>query len=81
MIKKLLKNGQMYVRIGGNDLDWQPYVSSYQNYRENAHGSGLKVWVSIPENPEVQHAPLKSAFPVPKYLHADRINVPDEWLY
>ncbi len=74
------RKGQLYVRIGGNDLDWQPFYSNYRDYREYAHGSGWKVWVALPGNPQVQQAPLKGAFPVPVYKRPENINIPDEWL-
>lgn len=72
-------NGQLYVRIGGNDLDWQPYFSNYREYREYAHGAGWKVWVALPENPEVQQAPLKQALPIPEYKNPEEIYIPAEW--
>jgi len=72
--------GQFYVLIGGDDSQWQPYFSSYQNYREYAQGAGWKVWVSIPGNPEVQQAPLKKALPVPTYRSPDKIEIPAAWL-
>jgi alpha-amylase len=72
--------GDLYVRVGGGDADWQPSSSNYQNYREYAWGDGWKVWVGIPGNPEVQQAPLKPAFPVPAYKTPDQIDVPDDWL-
>lgn len=72
--------GQLYVRIGGSDRDWQPYFSSYRNYREYAGGSGWKVWVALPGNPEVVQVPLKGPFPVPEYRSPENIHVPDEWL-
>ena len=73
------RNGQLYVRIGGNDLDWQPYFSNYREYREYAHGAGWKVWVALPENPEVQQAPLKQALPIPEYKNPAEIDIPAEW--
>ncbi len=73
-------HGQLYVRIGGNDLDWQPHFSNYADYREYARGSGWKVWVKLPGNLEVQHAALKAAFPVPEYRSPENIAIPDEWL-
>lgn len=70
----------LYVRIGGNDLDWQPHFSNYADYREYARGVGWKVWVKLPENPEVQQAALKAAFPIPEYQSPETIEIPDEWL-
>src|SRR5262249_51824797 len=72
--------GDLYVRIGGSDDDWQPSSSNYKDYREYAWGDGWKVWVGIAGNPEVQQAPLKDALPVPEYKTPDQITVPDEWL-
>lgn len=72
--------GQLYVRIGGNDEDWQPHFSGYRDYREYAFGDGWKVWAKLPGNPEVQRAPLKPALPVPEYRKPSQIEVPDEWL-
>lgn len=74
------KNGELYVRIGGGDNDWQPSFSNYSQYREYASGTGWKVWVRLPGNPPVKQAPLKSAFLVPQYQAAQDILVPDEWL-
>lgn len=75
------KNGNaLYVRIGGSDDDWQPHFSGYQNYREYAAGNGWKVWVKLPGNPEVQQAPLKSAFSVPVYREPGSIEVTDGML-
>ena len=74
------KDGQLFVRIGGSDNEWQPHFSNYKDYREYAHGSGWKVWVKIPGNPEVQQAELNSAFTIPTYTPAEQINVPDELL-
>jgi len=74
------RHGDLYVRIGGSDLDWQPAHSNYQAYREYAHGSGWKVWVRLAGNPSVQQAPLKQPLPVPKYHEASFFTVPDESL-
>ena len=48
--------GELYVRIGGSDVDWQPHYSNYRDYREYAHGAGWTVWVKLPGNPEVPQA-------------------------
>lgn len=74
------RNGQLYVRIGGSDTDWQPYFSNYKDYREYAQGIGWKVWTGIPGNPEVQQASLKGALSVPEYRQPENIEIPDEWL-
>ena len=65
------RNGDLYVRVGGSDADWQPSDSSYSDYREYAQGIGWKVWVGLPGNPTVQQAPLKTALPVPTYVPPD----------
>jgi alpha-amylase len=72
--------GQLYVRIGGDDSMWQPSFSNYQDYREYAQGTGWKVWVAIPGNPEVQQAPLKKPLPVPQYRDPKKIEIPEAWL-
>lgn len=74
------KRGQIYVRIGGSDRDWQPYFSNYQNYQEYAYGNGWKVWVALPGNPPMQQAPLRTALPVPAYQPPEQIQIPDSWL-
>ncbi len=61
-------------------MDWQPHFSNYHNYREYAAGSGWKVWVSLPENPEVEQAMLKKPLPVPNYKDPQSINIPEDWL-
>ena len=74
------RQGDLYVRIGGSDMDWQPSDSNYQAYREYANGMGWKVWVGLPENPGVQHASLKGALPIPEYRRPQDIEVPEDWL-
>ncbi len=71
--------GDLYVRIGGSDADWQPSYSNYRDYREYAYGAGRKVWVKLPSNPDLRQAPLKSPIPVPQFQPADQINIPTEW--
>jgi alpha-amylase len=61
------RNGELYVRVGGNDHDWQPFFARYKNYREYAYGNGWKVWVKLPNNPKVRHAPLNAALHIPEY--------------
>ena len=73
-------NGQLYVRVGGSDTDWQPFFSEYHAYREYARGAGWKVWVKIPGNPPVQQAPPKPPLPIPEYREAEAIDIPAEWL-
>jgi alpha-amylase len=67
------RNGDLYVRIGGSDADWQPSYSNYKDYREYAAGAGWKVWVKIPGNPEVKQAALKGALPVPCGYACERL--------
>jgi alpha-amylase len=71
-------NGELYVRIGGSDQQWQPSASGYADYREYAQGAGWKVWVKLPGNPQIQQAPFPSALPVPQYRPADQIQAPPE---
>lgn len=74
------RHGELYVRVGGGDGDWQPSDSNYRDYREYARGDGWKVWVKLPNNPPVRQAPLRAALRVPQYLPAERITVPDNLL-
>jgi alpha-amylase len=75
------RRGQLYVRIGGNDDDWNPEMSRYANYRDYAHGDGWKVWVHLPGDPPVRQAPKKAPFEdFPTYRKPETIVVPDEWL-
>ncbi len=74
------RHGQLYVRIGGSDNDWQPALSNYRDYREYAAGAGWKVWVSLPGNPAVQQAAPRAALPVPIFHKPEGIDVPDTWL-
>jgi alpha-amylase len=39
------RNGELYVRVGGSDQQWQPSAFGYTDYREYAQGAGWKVWV------------------------------------
>jgi alpha-amylase len=72
--------GELYVRIGGSDREWQPVFSGYQGYREYAFGAGWRVWVGLPGDPESQQAPLKESLLIPEYRDPASINVPDDWL-
>lgn len=75
------KRGELYVRIGGSDADWQPSDSHYKDYREYAHGTNWKVWITLPGNPPVRQAPLPSALLAPPpYRNGNQITVPDAWL-
>lgn len=71
------RNGDLYVRVGGDDSAWQPSDSGYRNYRVYAEGNGWRVWVSLPGNPEVQEAPLREALPIPAYREPASIEVAD----
>ncbi len=74
-------HGVLYVRIGGEDADWQPSLSHYAGYREYASGEHWKVWVALPGNPPVQQAPLPAPLPAPPpYQSGDTFAVPDAWL-
>lgn len=72
--------GDLYVRVGGNDNDWNPSQSGHADYREYAYGAGWKVWIKLPGNPPVQQAALKPALPVPAYRDAPAITIPDDWV-
>jgi len=74
------RNGDLYVRIGGSDMEWQPSYSNYHGYREYAHGTGWKVWVGLPGDLEMQQAPPKGSLPIPEYRDPVSIDVPDDWL-
>jgi alpha-amylase len=74
------RRGNLYVRIGGSDADWQPSFSGYKDYRDYAHGTGWTVWVGLPGNPAVRQAPLRPPLPVPAYRAPETIDVPDAWL-
>lgn len=73
-------NGDLYVRIGGSDQNWQPYYSGYKDYREYAKGNGWKVWVKLPGNPPVKQAYYNQPLPIPQEKTPDNIKVPDSWL-
>lgn len=70
--------GELYVRIGGSDEQWQPSLSGYSGYREYAQGAGWKVWVKLPANPPSHRPAHHPAFPIPKYVPAARIKLPAE---
>jgi alpha-amylase len=72
------KHGELYVRVGGSDDEWKPSDSGYTNYREYARGTGWKVWLKLPDNPDVVQAPLALAIPVPVYKPAEQIEVTDQ---
>jgi alpha-amylase len=71
------RNGELYVRIGGSDANWEPSRSNYSGYREYARGAGWKVWVKLPGNPEVRQAGRRGALPVPAYRKAEEIDAAD----
>ena len=73
--------GKLFVRIGGEDTDWQPALSGANNFREYASGTNWKVWVALPGNPSVRQAPLPKALPAPPtYQSGAQIQIPDKWL-
>ena len=74
------RHGDLYVRIGGSDGEWQPSTSAYHDYREYAQGTGWKVWVGLPGNPALQQAPLKATLPIPAYREPASISVPEDWI-
>jgi len=74
------RHGQVYVRIGGSDDDWQPSFSNYHDYRDYASGTGWKVWVSLPGNPAVQQAAPHAALPAPTFRTPEDMDVPDALL-
>jgi hypothetical protein len=69
--------GALYVRIGGSNGEWTPAQSGYREFREYAWGSGWKVWIGLPGNPEVRQAPRRSGLPIPQYQAAQDIAVND----
>ena len=71
------RHGDLYVRIGGSDAEWEPGRSNYSGFREYAQGAGWKVWVGLPGNPPVRQAALKTALPIPTYKQPDTIDVTD----
>lgn len=73
-------NGDLFVRVGGDDSVWQPSHSGHHDYRRYARGAGWTVWVKLPGNPEVQQAPLNAALPIPSYREPSSISVPDSLL-
>ena len=68
--------GELYVRVGGSDDQWQPSASGYSDYTEYAEGAGWKVWVKIAGNPPVVTAPHHAAFPVPQVRAVTGIKAP-----
>jgi alpha-amylase len=75
------RNGELYVRVGGDDGSWNPGDSGYQGYREYASGTGWRVWVKLNDaaaNGAFHLAPMRGALPVPVYQPAAEIVVPDE---
>ncbi len=74
------RSGDLFVRVGGSDADWQPSDSGFADYREYATGAGWRVWVRLAGNPPVQQAARRAALPVPVYRDPSTITVPDEWL-
>jgi alpha-amylase len=71
------RHGDLYVRIGGSDAQWEPGHSRYAGFREYAQGAGWKVWVGLPGNPPFREAPRKAALPIPAYVAPAQIDVAD----
>lgn len=67
--------GELFVRIGGSDNEWQPFYSDYRGYREYAYGNGWKVWVRLSGNPRFRSAPFKKPFPIPNFVPASDIQI------
>ncbi len=74
------RHGDLYVRIGGSDNEWQPHYSGYHGYREYASGTGWRVWVALPGNPEHRPTPRREPFEIPEYRDPADIDVPDDML-
>jgi alpha-amylase len=72
------RKGDLYVRIGGSDQQWQPSASGYSAYREYAQGAGWKVWLALPGNPPLAHIAPHAPFPVPVFRPAAQIQPPPE---
>jgi alpha-amylase len=72
------KNGDLYVRIGGSDQQWQPSSSGYTDYREYATGAGWKVWVKLAGNPPIGKLSKHPALPIPVFRPPDQIQPPPE---
>jgi alpha-amylase len=73
--------GKLYVRIGGSDNEWNPSHSNYKDFREYAAGTGWKVWVGLPDNPELRLAPLAASLPVPTFQKPTDISIPDSMVH
>ena len=75
------RNGDLYVRIGGGDSEWQPFHSGYANYREYAQGAGWKVWVGLPGNPGLAAGSAQgSAARYPTIEEPASFDIPDDLL-
>ncbi|MEL7118575.1 MAG: alpha-amylase family glycosyl hydrolase [Bacteroidota bacterium] len=74
-------NTSLFVRIGGQDNDWNPTMSGFNSIREYARGQEWCVWIGQ-ENPnEFINAPLKEALPIPDFQQPTSIVVEEEQLY
>jgi len=73
-------NGQLYVRIGGDDTNWMPAMSGYKPTIEYAAGNGWKVWIKLKDpakNTKKQTIPLNHPFTnIPSVLPVSQIQVP-----
>lgn len=77
------RNGDLFVRVGGDDNAWNPGNSGYRGYRDYASGTGWRVWVTLNDaaaNAAFQQAPFNGPLPVPVFQPAAGIAVDDNWL-
>jgi alpha-amylase len=76
------ENGQLYVRIGGDDSLWEPSKSGYENFREYAYGNGWKVWLTLNDttaNAVFQFYPLNNSLTgIPSPINVASIKIPEE---
>lgn len=74
--------GELYVRIGGEDVQWNPALSGYTGFTEYAYGTNWKVWVKLNDsqaNSSFQQYPLNSALTgIPQPVNASNIVVPED---
>lgn len=76
------KNGNLYVRIGGEDNQWEPSKSGYENYREYVYGNNWKVWITLNDstaNTSYQFAPVNEPLTkIPSVIKIGKIKIPGE---
>jgi alpha-amylase len=70
--------GELYVRIGGNENSWNPSFSGYRDYHEYANGDGWKVWVKLPNNPDLVQVPLRDKLLIPTFIKPQDVQLPKE---